>query len=83
MLNKLRFWLYSSPWYGLRMHPDTQILPFVAWGELETQKDAQSDLVRVYVYYPRLRDFVRHVQCFGFPKLYCPKIARLKAFFTP
>lgn len=83
MLNELRFWLHSAPWYSLRMQPDTRLLQSVAVTEISTQKFGQSEAVTVCFYYPRLRDFVRHVRVFGFPKLYCPTFARLKAFVTP
>ena len=66
----------GRPWYLIRILPGEPVLFGAEFCEFERQMLNQSDCVTLCQYYPRLRDFVRHVRRYGFPRLYCPVLAR-------
>lgn len=53
-----------QPWYGIRMQPHERTLLDAELVERSTT-DAQFNTVTDYLYYPRLRDFIRHVWRYG------------------
>lgn len=69
--------MIGRPWYLIRIFPGEPVLLGVGFCECERQILGESDCVALYQYYPRLRDFVRHVRAYGFPRLYCPALTRI------
>ncbi|OUI89542.1 hypothetical protein HK19_14815 [Acetobacter persici] len=64
------------PWYGLRFLCDGNTLLNAELCEFEYIPDGSAEADIHYLYYPRLRDFIRHVRHFGLPRLYCPVFSR-------
>ncbi|WP_156474733.1 hypothetical protein [Acetobacter cerevisiae] len=69
--------MMKRPWYMIRISLSEPEVLGVALCEYAEQQSHQSDCVTLCQYYPRLRDFMRHVQTYGFPRLYCPALTRI------
>ncbi|KXV69953.1 hypothetical protein AD951_04320 [Acetobacter malorum] len=75
-------WYGPRPWYGVRFLSDGNTLINAGLCEFLRVPDGSAEADIQYLYYPRLWDFIRHVQCFGFPRLYCPVFSRIASFFA-
>lgn len=69
--------MMKRPWYMIRIFLSEPVVLGVALCEYAEQQSRQSDCVTLCQYYPRLRDFMRHVRIYGFPRLYCPVLTRI------